>query len=305
MINLIFQEIISGLKATPPSISPKYFYDALGSKLFELITLLEEYYPTRTEQKIMADFHQEIAAAVGTCEVFLDLGAGNCAKASRLFDSIHPHEYIALDISKEFLESAIEDLQKRFSSIKMHFRMMDLTEPFSFPDLKGKRKTFFYPGSSIGNFDEDQVMQFLINIVDVCEGNGGLLIGVDLIKDLNILEDAYNDRLGITAAFNLNALLHINRLIQGNFNLQDWEHDAFFNTSLSRIEMHLRALKDVSVSYSGGELLFKKGDRIHTESSYKYTKDHFSKLLLRAGFKSIQSWTDKDAHFLVCYASFD
>lgn len=303
MNTAITQEITSGLNASPPFISPKFFYDEIGSRLFEVITLLDEYYPTRTERAIMATYQQAIAYAVGDCEVLLDLGAGNCAKASALFDSLSPKQYRALDISKEFLESAVADLQKRFPSIEMVAQAYDLSQPLAFPDLQTKRKTFFYPGSSIGNFDPDQAQKFFRNIAQVCDGSGGLLIGVDLIKDKEVLHSAYNDSLGITAAFNLNALLHINRMVGSNFDLQNWEHYALFNESQSRIEMYLRTLHSHTVQWPEGARSFKAGDLIHTENSYKYTTADFTKMLLSAGFKSTQTWSDDKGYFLVCYAS--
>jgi dimethylhistidine N-methyltransferase len=267
-----------------------------------VITLLEEYYPTRVEKSIMKMYEHQIVSAVGVCDVFLDLGAGNCAKASELFDSMKPQQYLALDISKDFLESAIADLQKRFPHIKMTAEVCDLSQPLNFPNLVNKKKTFFYPGSSIGNFHPDQVSSFFENIATICDGSGGLLIGVDLVKDKQVLQKAYDDSLGVTAAFNLNALLHINQILGSNFNLIDWEHYAIFNESESRIEMHLRALRDISVTWPDDAISFKAGEMIHTENSYKYTKNSFTNLLIEAGFKNIETWMDPNNYFLVCYA---
>jgi len=299
----ILHEVLAGLHATPPFISPKYFYDELGSKLFEVITLLDEYYPTRVEKSIMQLFQQEIANAVHSCDVLVDLGAGNCAKASELFESIKPKKYRALDISKEFLELALVDLQKRFPNIKMDSQICDLNEQLQLPDLSNDRKLFFYPGSSIGNFDPDKASRFLKNIATQCDGQGGLLIGVDLDKNEQILNNAYNDSLGVTAAFNLNVLRHINRVIGSNFNTSNWQHYAKFNKSQSRIEMYLRAQQDVEIVYPNGVHHFKAGDLIHTENSYKYTQASFTEMLRNAGFKNIHTWTDANAYFLVCYAS--
>lgn len=307
MKHAVKQELLLSLTADKPSISPKFFYDEIGSHLFDVITLLEEYYPTRTEQWIMDTYQGDIARIVGDCEVLLDLGAGNCAKASKLFNAIQPKEYRALDISKEYLEAAVADLQKQFPHISMSAHAIDLSLPLSFPDLKHARKLFFFPGSSIGNYDPEKSDQFFTNIAHECYGNGGLLIGVDLIKDVDTLDLAYNDLLGVTAAFNLNILLNVNRLIGSNFNLQDWEHYAFFNEPQSRIEMHLRALVDVQVKIPNSEqedhlITFKAGDFIHTENSYKYTQADFVEKLRHAGFKDIHTWTDPNDHFLVCFA---
>jgi dimethylhistidine N-methyltransferase len=308
MNNTLTEELLVSLSAAKPSISPKFFYDDIGSHLFDVITLLKEYYPTRTEKWIMDSYQREIAEAVGHCDVLLDLGAGNCAKASRLFNSLKPKEYRALDISKEYLEAAVADLQKQFPQVAMSAHAVDLSLPLTFPDIQELRTVFFYPGSSIGNFDPEKADQFFINLANECHGNGGLLIGVDLVKDAKTLHLAYNDPLGVTAAFNLNALLNVNRLIGSNFALQEWEHYAFFNASLSRIEMHLRALSDVNVTISGDgkkdhQISFNAGDLIHTENSYKYTQEDFVEKLRRAGFSDIRCWTDPNKYFLVCFAN--
>jgi len=308
MKNSLTEELLVSLSADKPSISPKFFYDDIGSHLFDVITLLDEYYPTRTEKWIMDTYRDEIADAVAHCDVLVDLGAGNCAKGSQLFNSIKPKQYRALDISKEYLEAAVTDLQKQFPQIEMSAHTIDLSLPLAFPELKALRKVFFYPGSSIGNFDPEKADQFFMNLAHECYGNGGLLIGVDLVKDIETLHLAYNDPLGVTAAFNLNALLNVNRLIGSNFELEDWEHHAFYNTSQSRIEMHLRARSDVQVTLpdNGSQdhlISFKAGDLIHTENSYKYTQDNFAEKLRHAGFTEIQCWTDPNKHFLVCFAN--
>jgi dimethylhistidine N-methyltransferase len=194
------QELHRSLTADAPFISPKFFYDDIGSHLFDVITLLEEYYPTRTEQSIMDTYRAAIAEAVGDCDVLLDLGAGNCAKASQLFNSIQPKQYRALDISKEYLEAAVADLQKQFPQIAMRAEAVDLSLPLAFPDISNLRKIFFFPGSSIGNYDPEKADHFFTNIAQECHGNGGLLIGVDLVKDHETLDLAYNDPLGVTAS---------------------------------------------------------------------------------------------------------
>jgi dimethylhistidine N-methyltransferase len=298
----LIQEITAGLQSAKPFIAPKFFYDELGSRLFEAITLLDEYYPTRIEKLIMKTYEQQIASAVGACDVLLDLGAGNCAKASELFNSVNPKKYLALDISKDFLDLAIAELQKKFPHIEMRAQVCDLNQPLSFPDLADKKKTFFYPGSSIGNFNPDQVSNFFKNIATICDGSGGLLIGVDLVKDNDVLQKAYDDSLGITAAFNLNVLKHVNHIIGSDFDVVDWEHFAIFNQEESRIEMHLRAKRDVSVTWLNQSIHFKVGEMIHTENSYKYTKASFSDLLIKAGFRDVQAWTDPKKLFMVCYA---
>ena len=245
----------------------------------------------------------EIARAVNGCDVLLDLGAGNCAKASELLDSIQPKKYRALDISKEFLELAVADLQKRFPSIEMQAQVCDISQPLELEDLAGEQKLFFYPGSSIGNFDPESAHRFLSQLAHLCEGKGGLLIGVDLVKNTDVLNQAYDDGLGVTAAFNLNVLRHINRLVGSDFKESDWVHCAFFNPSKSRVEMHLKAVRDVIISLPSTTLEFKTGDLIHTENSYKYTQASFVSILIDCGFKTIKTWSDEEGYFLVCYAS--
>ena len=185
----------------------------------------------------------------------------------------------------------------------MDSQICDLSEQLELTDLAGEKKLFFYPGSSIGNFDPHKASNFLKNIASLCNGNGGLLIGVDLKKDEKILNNAYDDSLGVTAAFNLNVLRHINRVIGSNFNASNWQHYAIFNKAQSRIEMYLRALQDVDIIWPNGMQRYKAGDLIHTENSYKYTQASFTEMLRDAGFKNIHTWTDANAYFLVCYAS--
>jgi len=295
-------EIIQGLQALRPFILPQYFYDEMGSKLFEAITLLDEYYPTRTEQKIMAHSMDAIATVVNGCDVLIDLGAGNCQKASQLFSKIKPKQYLALDISKDFLEAAIADLQKIYPEIEMQAQVVDLHQPLRFPGLELKKKIFFYPGSSIGNFTPNQALQLLNNLAEEGHDQGGVLIGVDLVKDHETLELAYNDALGVTAAFNLNTLQHVNRIIGSDFQVNQWRHHAIFNADQSRIEMYLQAKSDQTVTWPNGQCTFLEGALIHTENSYKYTQEGFVDLLQQAGFKKVHTWTDAQHYFLVCYA---
>jgi len=304
MKSKLFQEIIDGLQANPASISPKFFYDELGSSLFQAITHLEEYYPTRVERGIMQSNLSQIAQAIASVDVIVELGAGNCEKVRPLLDSISPKQYQALDISVDFLEVALADLHHDYPAIDMKAIAADLTQELSFPDLQDQRILFFYPGSSIGNFNPPEASRLFSNLARECYGSGGLLIGVDLVKDIHVLERAYNDTLGVTAAFNLNALRHLNHLIGSNFSIPDWEHYAFFNQSHNRIEMHLRAKSDQLVSWSGGHRHFRIGEMIHTENSYKYSKVMFLKMLHEAGFTHVSAWTDPESNFLVCFGGF-
>lgn len=298
------QDIIDRLCEPQASISPKYFYDLLGSRLFELITLLPEYYPTRTERSVMREHASAIAAAVGLGGTLIDLGAGNCEKAEALFDTLRPRQYVALDISADFIQQAVAGLRRRHPSIDICAVGADLSQPFDLPPaVHAHQRTFFYPGSSIGNFDPPEALALLRRIRQLCGGEGGLLIGVDLVKDTVVLESAYDDELGVTAAFNLNLLNHVNRLLESDFHPRDWLHRARYARNQSRIEMYLEARRELSVNWPGGQRTFAAGERIHTENSYKYTLTDFENLLKHAGFSHTRSWTDTRHWFGVCHAT--
>jgi L-histidine Nalpha-methyltransferase len=296
-------ELIHGLLAENATTSPKYLYDALGSRLFEAITELPEYYPTRVEASIFMQFSHEMALATGVGHTLIDLGAGNCEKAARLFDALHPAKYVAVDISVDFLKQALTTLQRQNPNLPMLGLGMDFSANLELPlEVGTGSRLFFYPGSSIGNFTPADALPFLRQIYDACKGQGGLLIGVDLVKDHTVLQAAYDDALGVTAAFNRNMLLHINQLLGSDFNIAQWQHRALFNTELSRIEMHLDALEDLTVRWDGGERKFAKGDGIHTENSYKYTVDSFTQLLKNAGFQAVKPLQDANQQFCVFWA---
>ncbi|MEO7007852.1 MAG: L-histidine N(alpha)-methyltransferase [Caldimonas sp.] len=295
----------AALLATPASASPKFFYDRLGSQLFEAITELPEYYPTRTEASIFEHHAADLAKAVGSGITLIDLGAGNCAKATRLFPLLEPRRYVAVDISVEFLREALRRVQREHPSTEIVGLGLDFSRALDLPDgLVDGRPVFFYPGSSIGNFAPDEALQFLRRIREQAAG-GGLVIGVDLVKPAPILEAAYDDALGVTAAFNLNLLRHLNRLIGSDFEPRAWRHVAFYDTERARIEMHLEARHDVAVRWPGAERTFRSGERIHTENSCKYTPEGFAELLRRAGFGTPRHWTDPDGWFAVYWAPAD
>jgi len=297
-------ELLAGLAATPATIAPKFFYDAVGSRLFAAITELDEYYPTRTEAAIFATHLVAMARAFGVERATLiDLGAGNCEKAARLFDAFGPERYVAVDISAAFLLEALHCLQRQFPRMDLLGVGADFSSQLQLPpELPRERRLVFYPGSSIGNFTPERALRFLLQVRDELETEGGLLIGVDLVKDTATLEAAYDDALGVTAAFNLNVLLHANRLAGTDFRLSDWRHIARFAARESRIEMHLAARRPVTVRYQDFERCFAEGETIHTENSYKYTVENFSALLQRAGFIATQVWTDSKRWFGVFLA---
>ena len=299
----VLAEIDAGLRAATATVSPKFLYDALGSKLFEAICELPEYYPTRTEAAIFTRYGSEIARAIGPGSTLIDLGAGNCAKAASLFPLLHPAQYVAVDISADFLRESIDRLQQRFPHIEMTGLGLDFSSSLSLPGhVSPEKRLFFYPGSSIGNFTPDEARAFLRRARAQCERDGGLLIGVDLIKDSAILDAAYDDELGVTAAFNLNMLRHLNRLAGADFDILQWEHQAFFNADASRVEMHLEASEELTVTWQGGSRRFARGERIHTENSYKYRQSAVAGLLEQSGFHATHVWTDPDGWFAVIHA---
>lgn len=296
--------IVAGLRAPEPWIAPRYFYDTLGARLFEAICELPEYYPTRTEAAILARQGAAIAAAVGQDGTLIDLGAGDCEKAARLFGLLRPAQYVALDISAEFLRERLDCLQDRFPRLDILGAALDFAADLRLPDeVAAARRLFFYPGSSIGNFSPDEARAFLQRVRALAGDDGQLLIGVDLVKDSTLLHAAYDDALGVTAAFNRNLLNHVNRLAGTDFDVRDWRHVAFFNSTASRIEMHLEARREVLLRVPGAApLRFAAGRRIHTENSWKYTVEGFGGLLRDAGFGQARCWTDERGWFAVFLA---
>lgn len=293
------------LLAIPATASPKYFYDRLGSHLFEAITELPEYYLTRTESAIFAAHGAAMADHIGSGSTLIDLGAGNCAKATRLFPLLEPERYVAVDISVDFLHDALRRVQREHPQLDVWGLGMDFSVTLDLPDeALGGRPVFFYPGSSIGNFTPQEALLFLRRVRKHATG-GGLLIGIDLVKPAPQLAQAYADALGVTGAFNLNLLRHLNRLIGSDFEPEQWRHVGLYNAEFSRVEMHLEARCSLTVSWPGAQRNFAKGERIHTENSCKYTPQSFADLLVAAGFKAPALWTDEQGWFAVFWAQAD
>jgi dimethylhistidine N-methyltransferase len=291
-------ELAASLSAPVASIAPKYFYDPLGSSLFTAICELPEYYPTRTEAAILARHRDDIARRVGAGCTLIDLGAGDCAKAASLFEALAPGQYVAVDISVAFLAGALQSLALRHPGLPMVGLGLDFTSRLALPDaVRTERRLFFYPGSSIGNFAPDDAVRLLSQVREAAGEQGHLLIGVDLLKPAAVLEPAYDDSLGVTAAFNLNVLCAVNRLLGADFSVRDWRHVAFLNSVESRIEMHLEARRAVEVRWPGGGRRFSAGERIHTENSYKYSPEGFAALLSRAGLRIECDWRDERGWF--------
>ena len=301
-------ELSHGLLAEQASVAPKFFYDALGCRLFEAITQLVEYYPTRCETRIFQACQTSIANAIASSGVrhacLIDLGAGNCAKAEALIPHLLPSQYVPVDISTDFLRTSAERVQASFPALDIVGVGMDFSNQMVLPDVvQAHDRVFFYPGSSLGNFSPVQSLTFLRQLSNPEQGTArGLLLGIDLVKDSATLEAAYDDALGVTAAFNKNLLRHVNALLGSNFDVRQWRHVAVFNTAHSRIEMYLQAAEDVTVRWPGHVRHFSVGDRIHTENSYKYTLSAMTLLLKQAGFSHVEHWTDAKSWFGVFWA---
>ena len=297
-------EILTGLKSSPKHISPKYFYDEYGSQLFDQITRLPEYYPTRTEVSILTRFDDEIAEIAGRGKVLLEPGAGNCSKVRHLLRALRPACYVPIDISRDYLFAAAAKLQQDFTDIPVFPIADDMQSRVQLPpEMEGVPRLVFYPGSTIGNYTPERAVEFLRHIRSTIGEGGGLLIGVDLQKDAEILHSAYNDVAGTTALFNLNSLNHINALTGASFNLSQFHHVAFYNEQSGRIEMHLESRIDQLVSLGDELISLTEGERILTEYSYKYTLEGFAELAAEAGLAVQQQWTDDDDLFSLQFYS--
>lgn len=301
-------ELRETLSADPPSIPFKYMYDLFGSKLFDLICYTPEYYLTRTERAIFDRHVEDIAAAVGVgVTILIEPGAGNCAKAARLIPFLKPRQYVPIDISAEFLEDAVSGLRSTFPALDVRPLAMDFSSASLLPRSIGQDgRLFFYPGSTIGGLEPAAAVEFLRTLRNSLQGvGGGLLMGVDLVKDKAVLDEAYNDALGIVAAFNRNVLLNVNRLIGADFNVSDWRHRGDFEPASGRVNVRLEAERDTVVTWRGrpdGSRQFRAGDSIHTAYSYKYTPDGVSEMLHRAGFAAVDTWFDPHKWYMVFYA---
>jgi L-histidine Nalpha-methyltransferase len=295
------RDLVAGLRATPKRIAPKYFYDAAGSRLFERITTLPEYYPTRAEMQILRERAGAVAALVPAEGALVEFGSGSSAKVRLLLARMPKlRAYVPVDISGEFLGEEARRLRAEHSSLQVVPVAADFTKPFALPDaVRGLPRAGFFPGSTIGNFDPDDAKAFLRNAAGVLGGGAALIVGVDLVKDEAILNRAYDDAQGVTAAFNLNLLARANRELKADFDLDAFAHHAFFNEEQSRIEMHLVSRKVQQVHVAGATFAFDEGETIHTENSYKYTVDGFLRLAAEAGWRGSDVWTDKDRLFSV------
>ncbi len=300
------EDVLTGLSLARSKTPPKHLYDARGSELFEEICELDEYYPTRTERAIMSASSGEIAAALGSDVTLIEPGAGSGEKAGMLLKRLEqPRAVVPIEISLDALESASKRLANRFPDVTVHPVCADFQHTESIAErISEGRRVVFFPGSTIGNLDPEERSNLLSSFARAAGEGGGLLIGIDLKKDEDVLRAAYNDREGVTAAFNKNLLARINRELDGTFDTDGFEHDAPWVDERSRIEMHLVSRKDQVARVDGREFSFQAGERIHTESSHKFAPESFDDEAAAAGFDPIHHWQDERGWFQVSlYAS--
>ncbi len=300
--NLLY-EVTEGFGKPQKQLPCKLFYDKRGSALFDQICELEEYYPTRTEISIMENNIDRICDTLGESCLLIELGSGSSMKIRLLLENLkNPSGYVPIDISEEHLMESVKTLAADYPALRIMPVYADYTQHFSLPNIyfPYSRKVVYYPGSTIGNFPPESARQFLARTARWAGKGSGLLIGVDLVKDIETLEHAYNDRKGVTAEFNLNILRRLNREIGSDFKLRNWEHNAFYNTAENRIEMHLVSLVNQNVQVNGTGFRFVKDETILTEYSYKYTLEAFRELV-SGTYKVDRVWTDRDNKFSVQY----
>ena len=296
-------DVIAGLGGSPKSLPCKYFYDAAGTELFDRICDLDAYYPTRTEIGILNQHAREMAWLIGPRARLVELGSGSSTKTRILLDQLPDLDaYVPVDISPEYLARATRELARDYPGLRVVPVVADYTEPFALPKgERAARTVAFFPGSTIGNLEPEQARDFLHVVAGLCQGGGGLLIGIDLKKDRQMLEAAYDDDQRVTAAFNLNLLARINRELDGDFDLGAFRHRAFYDEAEGRIEMQLVSLRRQSVEVGESVFRFDEGEPITTEYSYKYEVGGFAELAKSAGFTCVRIWTDDRRLFSVQY----
>lgn len=301
-----YADVVTGLSARPRTLPCKYFYDELGSRLFAQICETPEYYPTRTELGILRNSASEIATLIGPDAHLVELGSGPSTKVRILLDAAPDlASYIPVDISGAYLMRTAYAVARDYRPLHVAPVCADFTAPFALPRLTGGRIVGFFPGSTIGNFKPDDAKALLRRFGKALGSGSGLLIGVDLKKDPAVLNAAYNDRAGVTAAFNLNILKRINRELSADFEIDGFAHRAFYNAEHGRIEMHLDCQRAQTVHIGTQKFAFGEGDSIETERSYKYDIEEFKKLAAGAGYACRYVWTDQNRYFSVFYMTLD
>jgi len=294
-------DVLEGLHAIPKQLPAKYFYDAAGSRLFERITELPEYYPTRTEMRILRRHAADIANMIPSGAALVEFGSGSSKKARILLKAAAPKlaAYVPVDICGEMIEQEAAELRIDFPQLKVLPVTADICKPFELPPeaKAAPARIGFFPGSTIGNFEPHEAAGFLRNAANILGRGAALIVGVDLIKSAEVLNAAYNDAEGVTAQFNLNLLIRINRELGGTFRLDTFEHHAFYNRERRRVEMHLASLKRQKVKVAGDTIDFRAGETIHTENSYKYSDESLAALARGVGWLPAGGWTDSRKYF--------
>lgn len=296
--------VLNGLSGEPKTLPCKFFYDAHGAELFERITAVPEYYLTRTELGILEARAGEIAAHIGPNARLIELGSGALRKVRILLAALDsPAAYVPVDISREQLKAAGEQLAGDFPDLPVVAVCADYTRPFRLPPLPGKpgKRVGFFPGSTIGNFEPEAVVAFLTHVGRLLGSGAEMLIGADVKKDKAILDAAYNDAEGLNAAFNLNLMHRIAKELDSDIAIDDFAHLAFYNPKEGRVELYIRSLNDQTAIIAGRRFSFAAGELIHTENSYKYAIPEFRALAARAGFRALETWTDAAGKFSVHY----
>ena len=292
------QDVVAGLSLPQKTLSPKHFYDAAGSRLFERICRLPEYYLTRAELALTRAHLPAIARFAGTGGVLMEYGSGESLKTRLLLRAMRPSAYMPVDISQDALRLAGAKLAREFPGLRIAPVAGDFSRPLDLPPFRGRdRRVVYFPGSTIGNLTPQEAQAFLRMTRGQVGPRGAMLVGVDLKKDASVLHAAYNDARGVTAAFNLNLLRRINRELGGDFDLRRFSHYAFYNAPLSRIEMHLVSLAAQTVNVGDYRFGFAAGESIHTENSYKYSVAEFQRLAAQAGWRPEKAWTDRRGLF--------
>jgi len=296
-------EIILGLQRPQKMISPKFFYDEVGSKLFMEITRQPEYYLTITEVSLLREYADEMTALIGENCLLIEYGSGSSEKIRILLESLRPRAYAPLDISKEYLGEAAGALASEFPWLEVHATCLDFTEDFELPFTMDARRVAFFPGSSIGNFSRTVARDFLGRVRRLVGHEGGMLVGVDLKKDIAVLNAAYNDNKGITEQFNLHILNHLNEKFDADFDIEGFAHSAVYEPEKGCVAMYLTSLSAQNVQIAGTSISFKAGEKVHTENSHKYAKEEFLDMALDAGFTQHRFWTDTNNWFGIFYLS--
>jgi dimethylhistidine N-methyltransferase len=295
-------DVLEGLRSIPKHVPAKYFYDAVGSQLFERITELPEYYPTRCEISILRDRGADIAKLIPAGAALVEFGSGSSKKA-RILLSVAPKlaAYVPVDICGEMIEQEAAELRSDFPPLKVLPVTADICKPFELPEeaKQAAVRIGFFPGSTIGNFEPHEASGFLRNAANILGPGSSLIVGADLIKSADVLNAAYNDAQGVTAQFNLNLLTRINRELGGTFQLSTFEHHAFYNRERHRVEMHLASLKRQKVRVAGETIEFRAGETIHTENSYKYSVESLAALARGVGWLPLGAWTDTRKFFSI------